>query len=74
MLRSLSPERTLLIATHRLSVLEAADRVIVVDGGAIVMDGPRVDVLARLRKAAAANGNLGTPNTRPTGKQEGSTV
>lgn len=74
MLRSLSPERTLLIATHRLSVLEAADRVIVVDGGAIVMDGPRVDVLARLRKAAAANSNLRTPNTRPTGKQEGSTV
>ena len=49
-LRQLSREHTLVIATHRLSALDAVERVIVVDGGAIVMDGPKNAVLARLRE------------------------
>lgn len=42
--------RTLLVATHRMSMLKLVDRVIVVDGGRIVMDGTKDKVLARLSK------------------------
>jgi len=53
-LRSLPQGRTLIVATHRPAVLEAADRVVVVDRGAIVLDGPRETVLAKLRGGASA--------------------
>lgn len=51
-LRELSPECTLVVATHRTAVLDAVQRVIVIDAGTIVMDGPKADVLARLSGAA----------------------
>lgn len=44
--------RTLIVATHRLPVLHWVDRVIVVDGGRIVMDGTKAQVLGKL-----SNGN-----------------
>ncbi|WP_225783762.1 type I secretion system permease/ATPase [Xenophilus sp. Marseille-Q4582] len=53
-LRALAPGRTLVVATHRPAVLEAVDRVLVLDGGAIVMDGPRDEVLGRLRQGPSA--------------------
>ncbi|ENJ0880409.1 ABC transporter transmembrane domain-containing protein [Acinetobacter baumannii] len=37
--------RTLVVATHRRAVLELVDRIIVVNEGKIVMDGPRDQVL-----------------------------
>jgi ATP-binding cassette subfamily C protein LapB len=40
--------RTLLIVSHRSSMLELADRIIVVDGGQIVADGPRSQVIVAL--------------------------
>jgi ATP-binding cassette, subfamily C, bacterial LapB len=54
-LRSMAPGRTLVVATHRPAVLDAVDRVIVVDRGTVVMDGRRDDVLAQLRKGASAS-------------------
>ena len=39
--------RTLLVATHRLAVLKWVDRVLVIDNGRIVMDGPKSQVLAQ---------------------------
>src|SRR5207302_9793107 len=39
-LRTLLAGRTALIIAHRLSTVEIADRVLVVDGGRIVEDGP----------------------------------
>jgi ATP-binding cassette subfamily C protein LapB len=41
-------QRTLVVATHRYSILSIVQRVIVIDGGRIVLDGPRDAVLARL--------------------------
>lgn len=41
-------ERTLLVVTHRPQVLRIVNRVIVVDDGRIVLDGPRDAVLKRL--------------------------
>ncbi|WP_418119007.1 type I secretion system permease/ATPase [Variovorax sp. 350MFTsu5.1] len=40
--------RTLVVATHRMPVLHWVDRIIVVDGGRLVMDGPRDRVIGEL--------------------------
>lgn len=48
-LRSFAQHRTTLIVTHRNSLLELADRLIVMDEGRIVADGPRDQVLAALQ-------------------------
>ena len=48
---------TLIMVTHRPAVLELVQRVIVVDGGRIALDGPKAQVLAALsgvRPAASA--------------------
>jgi ATP-binding cassette subfamily C protein LapB len=50
-------DQTLILVTHRISMLEAVDRIIVVDEGLIVADGPKSQVIARLvanSEAAAA--------------------
>lgn len=44
-----SPGKTLVIATHRSSLIELADRIIVLDEGRVVADGPREKVLADLQ-------------------------
>lgn len=41
--------KTLLIATHRTSVLSVVDRIIVIDNGVVVADGPKDNVAAALR-------------------------
>lgn len=41
--------RTLIVATHRYGVLELVDRVIVLDDGKLVMDGPRDQILRLLQ-------------------------
>lgn len=43
-------DRTLIIVTHRTSLLELVNRVVVVDGGRIVADGPRDRVVEALRQ------------------------
>lgn len=47
-LRDAAGNCTLLVVTHRPAVLELVTRVIVVDGGRLVLDGPRDQVLAAL--------------------------
>lgn len=42
--------RTLIVATHRVSVLQLVERIIVVDNGRIVIDDARDAALARLRQ------------------------
>ncbi len=53
-------DRTLLVATHRPAVLRLVSRVIVIDKGQVVLDGPRDAVLQKLngsaRKPAAGGG------------------
>ena len=43
------PGKTLLVSTHRSSLVDLADRVIVIDNGNIVADGPREQVVADLQ-------------------------
>ncbi len=47
-------DMTLIVSTHRLRLLELVDRVIVLDEGRIVADGPRDQVLAELAQPAPA--------------------
>jgi ATP-binding cassette subfamily C protein LapB len=44
--------KTLILATHRASLLRLVDRVIVLDRGRVVDDGPRDAVMTRLRNTA----------------------
>jgi ATP-binding cassette subfamily C protein LapB len=49
-LKEFSEDKTLVVVTHRNSLLQLVDRVIVVDGGKIVADGPRDAVVSALRQ------------------------
>jgi ATP-binding cassette subfamily C protein LapB len=44
----------LILCTHRQSLADIAERVIVMDRGAKVLDGPRAEVAAKLRAASKA--------------------
>lgn len=48
--RSSDASRTLVMVTHRPQVLEIVDRIIVVDQGRIVLDGPRAKVMEQLTR------------------------
>jgi ATP-binding cassette subfamily C protein LapB len=50
---ALGPEQTLVVSTHRHQMLSIVDRLIVIDGGRIIADGPRDAVLGQLKTAAA---------------------
>jgi ATP-binding cassette subfamily C protein LapB len=43
-------DKTLLLVTHKASLLSLVDRIIVMDQARIVADGPREQVLAALKK------------------------
>lgn len=49
-LTSILAGKTLLLVTHRSSLLSLVDRLIIFDGGQIVADGPREEVLNALRQ------------------------
>ncbi|WP_234786409.1 ABC transporter ATP-binding protein [Mycolicibacter sinensis] len=44
-LRSVLADRTALVIAHRLSTVEIADRVLVIEGGAVVEDGPPAELI-----------------------------
>lgn len=46
------PETTIVISTHRYSMLELVDRLIVLDNGRVVADGPKNAVIEQLQKNA----------------------
>lgn len=54
--------KTLIVVTHRPAPLELVDRLIVLDGGVKVADGPREDVMRALRQAAARRGGTVAQN------------
>jgi len=60
-LRDAAGTATLVVVTHRPAVLELVQRIVVVDAGRIVMDGPRDQVLAALSgvRPAAPSGSAG---------------
>jgi len=42
-------QRTLIVCSHRTPLLNAVDRIIVIDDGRLVADGPKADVISRQR-------------------------
>jgi len=54
LLGRLDPKIGVVIATHRLAALAAVDRVLVLNAGSVVMNGPRDTVLTRLRAPRSA--------------------
>jgi ATP-binding cassette subfamily C protein LapB len=58
----MTPERTLVLVTHRMQLLSMTQRLLVMSGGKIVMDGPTREVLEKLR---------GTPQPTPVKLAQG---
>ena len=52
---------TVIVIAHRMSVVQAMDRVLVLNEGAVEHYGPRDEVLAKLAKAAPAAAPLHRP-------------
>ena len=51
---ALAPDQTLIVATHRHNMLSIVDRLLVIDGGRLLADGPRDEVLATLQNSVKA--------------------
>jgi ATP-binding cassette, subfamily C, bacterial LapB len=51
---ALAPDQALVVATHRHNMLSIVNRLIVIDGGAVIADGPRDEILKHLAAAAEA--------------------
>ncbi|NLC70757.1 MAG: type I secretion system permease/ATPase [Desulfuromonadaceae bacterium] len=49
--------KTLLLFTHRTSLLQLVERLVVMDGGRIVADGPKNEILQALRNGQVRGGN-----------------
>lgn len=49
-LKAFAQAKTMILATHRTSLLSLVDRIIVIDSGRVMADGPRDKVLEALRK------------------------
>jgi ATP-binding cassette subfamily C protein LapB len=49
---ALAKDQTLVVSTHRHNMLSICDRLVVIDAGKIIADGPRDQVMGKL---AAAN-------------------
>ncbi|PLX81266.1 MAG: type I secretion system permease/ATPase [Desulfuromonas sp.] len=55
-LKSSLADRTLLLFTHRTSMLQLVDRLVVVEAGRIVADGPKIEILKALRSGGVPSG------------------
>jgi ATP-binding cassette subfamily C protein LapB len=53
--------RTLVVATHRPAALELVDRIVVLEQGQVVLDGPRAEVLEQLARGVSLPAAPGSP-------------
>jgi ATP-binding cassette subfamily C protein LapB len=47
-LKEATKDKTTIVITHKPTILEIVDRIIVFDNGSVVMDGSKNEVLAKL--------------------------
>lgn len=70
MLSSLTPSATVVLVTHKASLLRLVDRVIVMDQGRVLIDGPRNEVLAKLTSTVPTGaGTQPARNSTPDHRQ-----
>jgi ATP-binding cassette subfamily C protein LapB len=67
----MTPERTLVLVTHRMQLLSMTDRLLVMANGKIVMDGPTREVLTKLRGPAPAPAPAAAPGPAPVKLAQG---
>lgn len=60
----LPPDALTVVVTHKLGILPHVSRIIVLDRGRIAIDGPREEVLARLRQPSPAEPAQANPGNR----------
>jgi ATP-binding cassette subfamily C protein LapB len=53
-LREIAADRTFIVATHRAPVLALVDRIVWLEGGRVIADGPRDEVLKKMNAPQAA--------------------
>jgi len=56
------PDTTIIIATHRNSLLKLVDRVVVLDKGKVVADGPREEIIKKLSNSKPKKGKGANTN------------
>lgn len=61
----LTPQHSLIIVTHKPSILALVNRIVVLDQGQVVIDGPRDEVIARLNGAPSRAASPQTPQASP---------
>lgn len=66
-LKSLSKDETLILITHKTGMLDLVDRLIVMEQGQIIADGPRETVLQSLRSGKAVPQNAPKQKATPAG-------
>jgi len=49
-LKEATKDKTTILITHKSSILALVDRLIVMDHGEVILDGPKAQVLASLQK------------------------
>jgi ATP-binding cassette, subfamily C, bacterial LapB len=65
---------TTVFVTHRGPMLQIADRVLVIEGGRVVANGPRDEILAKLQASAeAASQKQNAPSATPQPQAQGQT-
>lgn len=60
-LREYAAGKTLLLVSHRTALLDLVDRLIVLDGGRVVADGPKAVVLEKMRQGKIGRAGGQTP-------------
>lgn len=60
-------DSAVVVVTHKPSVLSYVGRILVVDKGKVVLDGPRDEVLNRLRQPSVASQSQASPDPSPAG-------
>ncbi len=60
-LAGLPEAKTMVIATHRMAMLQLVERVLVVDNGQVLLDGPRDEVIEKLRGKSVGTSRSSPP-------------
>ena len=57
LLTQLLPDTLVIFATHKLGLINLAERLIILSQGKVMLDGPREEVLAKIRKPRVVHSN-----------------